>query len=495
MSVLKIYGPPGTGKTRYLMDLFEDELKTVPPHRVAFLTFTRAARAEALQRSGKLENELPYLRTIHSICYRQLGVNQGQLIKPKDLRYFGKQIGAQLSGSQFDPWMIANEEDDFYLEGPSKDDRLLGLNHLGRHHKVQLKDALKDAPADLDFKYAKWFTLAYRDWKSKEGMLDYTDLLSEYLLNGKPLEIDVLFVDEAQDLSALQWDVIHLLGALAKRVYVAGDDDQTIFAWAGASAQAFQREHADKVETLDRSHRVPSRIASVAMNVIRRVENRVKKEWLARGVEGVYAQAAYLHESLLQEQTYVLFRNHFRGRAIAKELELMAVPYLGVGSPLSNDDVSRALHAWDKLSRGERVTSRDAWALITSTPSDKLVPGSAVAATIPAREFTWGDMFLVRPKRDAWPSTLMRLKGYSFLEAAHSRYGIDSLLKPKVTLLSIHQSKGREAHTVILDTTVARKTYDEVYTDDEHRVWYVGITRARERLFALLPVDTLTYDV
>lgn len=495
MSVHKIFGPPGTGKTRYLLELFEKELKVVAPHRIAFLTFTRAARAEALDRSGRLESELPYLRTIHSICYRQLGVTQGQLIKPRDLRYFGKQLGVDLSGAQFDPWLVVNEEDDFTFSEPSRDDRLLNLNHLGRHRKLHLKDTIKDAPADIDFKYAKWFTLAYRDWKSKEGMLDYTDLLSEYIRVGKPLEVDVVFIDEAQDLSALQWDVIHLLSANAKRMYIAGDDDQTIFAWAGASAEMFQREYADKVEVLGKSYRVPSSVASLAQRVIHRVVNRIDKEWLARGAAGWVEQASYVNEYMLEKQSFVLCRNHYRGRQLASELKELAVPFLGIGSPLSIDDVSRALRAWAALSRGERITSRDAWSLISATPSEKLVPGSAAAAQKPAQEFLWSDLFLKQPKREAWAHTLTRLKGYDYLEAAQARRELSELLNPRVTLLSIHQSKGREAHTVILDTTIARKTYEAAATDDEHRVWYVGITRARERLFVLSPVDTMSYQL
>ena len=107
---LKLLGPPGTGKTTRLMQYLEKELQDgTDPHRLAFLTFTRAARVEALTRTGKTDEDFPFLRTIHAICYRQLAVSQDQIVRPKDLRVFGKQIGIKLTGTTHDPWIEEHE--------------------------------------------------------------------------------------------------------------------------------------------------------------------------------------------------------------------------------------------------------------------------------------------------------------------------------------------------------------------------------------------------
>src|SRR6185312_2233980 len=97
---LKLLGPPGTGKTTRLMDYLEAELKNgIAPNRVGFLTFTRAARIEALQRTGRDEKDFPFLKTIHAICYRQLAIGRDQIVRPENIRNFGLQLGVKLTGN------------------------------------------------------------------------------------------------------------------------------------------------------------------------------------------------------------------------------------------------------------------------------------------------------------------------------------------------------------------------------------------------------------
>ena len=57
-------------------------------------------------------------------------------------------------------------------------------------------------------------------------------------------EFDVVFIDEAQDLSPLQWKLYDILKQKSKDIYLAGDDDQAIFAWAGADVNRFINEPA-----------------------------------------------------------------------------------------------------------------------------------------------------------------------------------------------------------------------------------------------------------
>ena len=69
-----------------------------------------------------------------------------------------------------------------------------------------------------------------KEFKKSRNLYDFTDMLLEFNLRPETWpEIEVLIVDEAQDLSLVQWNVITNLISKCKRAYIAGDDDQAIF--------------------------------------------------------------------------------------------------------------------------------------------------------------------------------------------------------------------------------------------------------------------------
>ena len=78
----------------------------------------------------------------------------------------------------------------------------------------------------------------YRLQKQK-GLIDYIDMLEKFLDKGESPKFEVIFVDEAQDLSLIQWDIVKKLEKSSKQSIIAGDDDQAIYKWNGADAENF----------------------------------------------------------------------------------------------------------------------------------------------------------------------------------------------------------------------------------------------------------------
>ena len=77
------------------------------------------------------------------------------------------------------------------------------------------------------------------------------NLIEDFLLKETTNKFEVLFIDEAQDLSLLQWEMVRKIWARAGKTYIAGDDDQAIFKWAGADVDHFiaLKEEVDDIQT------------------------------------------------------------------------------------------------------------------------------------------------------------------------------------------------------------------------------------------------------
>ena len=89
-----------------------------------------------------------------------------------------------------------------------------------------------------------------------------------------------MFIDEAQDLSLIQWEMVRKLWSNAEKTYIAGDDDQAIFKWAGADVDHFiaLKEEVDDIKTLDQSYRIPGGpIHELSQKIIGQVQNRFDK--------------------------------------------------------------------------------------------------------------------------------------------------------------------------------------------------------------------------
>ena len=65
----------------------------------------------------------------------------------------------------------------------------------------------------------------------------------------------------------------------------------------------------------------------------------------------------------------------------------------------------------------------------------------------------------------------------------------------KITITTIHQSKGGEADNVVLLTDMGRKSWESLGKDEENRVWYVAVTRTRNTLYIVRPRGLRYFDI
>jgi superfamily I DNA/RNA helicase len=488
MSLEIILGPPGTGKTETLLRIMEDHLaKGVEPERMGFLAFTRKAATEARGRAMEkfefVADDLPYFRTIHSLAFRQLSLSKSQVLQREHYIEFGDAMGIEVQGS------VNMEEGAIY--GMLPGDRLIFVDGLARNRMVKLEDQYNSMVGeDLEWLELERVSRALRTFKDARALIDYTDMLELYGRHGVVPDLDVLFIDEAQDLSKLQWSAVGNIIRNSQQVYIAGDDDQSIFRWAGADTDKFISMEGN-VRTLGQSWRVPVSVQRVANNLISQINNRRPKEWESRKELGNVYWHADLDTIDMGQDTgtwLLLARNGYMLKRFTDHCMLNGYPFTGVKGlgPLDSPAFA-AIKSWERLRRGEtvhpdsvkrilRYMSRDSKGTLKNYPNSHVDLHTLRSAGL-ATEAIWHEAL----------DRISAVEREYFIAAR--RAGETFLGEPRIKISTIHGVKGAEADNVVVLTDLAPRTFYEAQNnlDDELRVFYVAVTRAKLNLHLVQP--------
>lgn len=449
-----IYGPPGTGKTRRLMAIME-ELKNgrgISTSAIGFFAFTRAAADEAKKRLGVTTSKT--MRTLHSLAFEAAKVSKEQVVDTDKLQKFAQLMKMPINGKSATGF-----------ESVEIGDEYLSLHQYAVARQITVDAAYGELNPPLDRAVARMFSDAYTGWKRSYGWRDFNDMVLDYIAFPVDVGARYLFIDEAQDLSPLQWRMVEELRKHAECVWLAGDDDQSIYEWSGADPHGMSAYHTEgNQRVLDESHRIPRSVHRLAEKVIGRVRHRVEKRYTPRAEEGAVNRYGFLDAvPAPSEDTLVLYRNHTARREAEEWLMHHGVPFRANGPfpSVFEGRWANAARIWFRLRRGEHLPDSTIQQLTRVAPQ--------LAGDIKAKNFT----FL----KDA-PSR--HFIGIHALTTEYLRK-VNLFAEPKVRISTVHASKGAEADRVVLMNGMGERTYEEM-TDAEHRVWYVAVTRARHRL-------------
>lgn len=490
-----IWGPPGTGKTTSLKILLDAHLRWGhEPDRILVNAFTRNATYELRRRIlSDFGVEMPWLRTIHSSCFALLGLASRQVVQRRELELFGAETGYRLKGvlgtrSLEDPYggvNIQTPHDWFYVAEELRRQRMQTVPELVgvvRPHPV--------AAGEWTEKAAMEFSHIYVDWKRQKGLYDFADMLELVLRARIRPPVDQLFIDEAQDSSPLIWAVVDLWRQGAERTFTFGDDDQSIFEWMGADPRQLWRRPGHQF-VLSHSFRLPSAIHAEAQGIIKRTATRVEKVFEPDREGGDVDRAwAWADVDVSQEGSwFLLCRNRVFLDELRRHLIQRRVAFKdranGKGIPDPDSGLAGAvdtlwkLHAGAAVSRPRLRTLRR-WLKDGMWPEETLPQGTSALVDLPQ---SGASPELVRLTRRA---ALLALD----LEPAYRDYLGDVLRRdghlsaPRLEISTVHGVKGEEADHVVVGTAWTNRTNEEWLTnpDAEHRVFYVGATRARQSL-------------
>lgn len=470
-----ILGPPGTGKTTRLLNLVDDYIASgVAPERIAFLAFTRAAANEAVTRAverfGVARTRFPYFRTLHSLAYRMLGLNRHEVMGEDQWEQFGASIGARLApnalraAALWEPTGLSR----------SHDGEALRCYLLARARCLSIEDEWAATAYDVPLWYVQRFVASLDAFKSENTLLDYADFLDS---TTHALDVDVVIVDEAQDLTQQQWRLLQRLAARARDVIAAGDDDQAIYRWAGADLSTLLALDWDR-EVLPISYRLPAPIKEYAERIISRAARRFAKPFAAAPHAGRVDVMSARQVEIDSGSWLLLARTHSQTAELLGIARSSGRVYEYNGMRSTDTPAVRAVIAYTSLCAGRAIPAKDwpslraLWAAARGYGvagmreiEPALLPDAARADV--ERKRPWWEALDVSPYESTYIRALLR-RGEKLSQPA------------AVRVRTIHAAKGAEAESVLLLGKPA--AHRQVDLEEEVRVWYVGATRARCRL-------------
>ncbi|HQM16144.1 MAG TPA: UvrD-helicase domain-containing protein [Candidatus Woesebacteria bacterium] len=534
----------GSGKTRVLTThaawLIQNQ--NVQPDQILLVTFTNKAAGEMNQRIQYLTNtSLPFSGTFHSFCARLLriegtaiGLNQRYLIfdsndqltlmkqifKDRRIdpqRYKPASVRAAISMAKnnlVDVDLFAEQAQDEYQEQIAK-------IYREYQHKLLIQNAV-----DFDDLLINAVTL----------LLHHSSILEKY-----QNQFAHVLIDEYQDTNKAQYQLTKLLAAPQQNIFAVGDFSQSIYAWRGADYRNlfFLKQDFGKIKEylLEQNYRSTQPILSVATHLISaNTSHPVLKLWTekqsSQPIQIVHAssgetEAQFVIEQVKKLQTEyplsemaVLYRTNAQSRIFEEYLVQAKLPYQIIGgfkfyertevkdllaylrvavNPL--DLVS--LQRLEKLGK-RKLLNFQHW-LATEHPQhnlELLTPHELLTQILHLTHYL--ERFDSKdPEETQRIDNINELLSvanqfsdiFTFLENVSLVQDEQLLDLPltdsheKLSLMSLHSAKGLEFSVVFIVGLEegllphSLSLFDAQQLEEERRLCYVGITRAKERLY------------
>ncbi|MFN3505332.1 MAG: ATP-dependent helicase, partial [Caldimicrobium sp.] len=590
-AVETIHGPllviagAGSGKTRTLVcRLAYLVAKGIPSEKILLLTFTRRAAREMIERASiLLKTEVDKITggTFHSLCNLML-------------RQYGSLLGFSPSFTLLDR---GDMEDLFNLIKTSlklgekkklfpKKETLVNIHNKMINQGKSLEEILvEEYPQFLEFAPEIQKVIEeYQNYKRKHQLMDYDDLLVNWLLLLRDFpqvraevskRFNFIMVDEYQDTNTLQGEIIKYMAERDGNVMVVGDDSQSIYGFRGANYKnifEFPKLFPNtKIIKLEQNYRSTQPILNLANAVIEKSKIKYTKVLYTLrkgGKKPVLFRAKDEHEAsefvadkimelrekgLKLSQMAVLFRSAYHSYDLEVELTKRGIPFVKYGGL----KLLEAAHIKDLLAFMKILLNpRDflSWNRIllllegigprTAEKIVNLMKNDSIEIILPKLPITFPlpelkrflDLYVSIKPYEKSPSEILqslwdfyepifqriyyedyfrRLKDIEGLFALSAKYSTldeflsDLLLEPievvdteisedkeedHLILSTIHSAKGLEWHTVFILSLIegrfpsAHSLQKEEELEEERRLFYVAVTRARDELYLISPL-------
>jgi len=530
-AVTKITGAPGAGKTYKLKQALKEAwAKGLRIDQFWWLSFTRSgtrdAAAEIAEVYDGANDPEDRARTLHSLALSlmirrdKIDMADSQSDMPGPIIQHGGHSRdtvdpfcdfCERRGMRYDPdaadprKLLAGEET---TQKPGN--KLFAINdYLRQTCKAPAQH--REAPQDIDMP-ASAVEARLKEWREYKRdefayqLYEHGDYVREAADAGLvPEDVEVLFIDEFQDFAPLEYRLYKWWRDTAPltEIYLAGDPNQSIYSFRGGTPYYFERTPAETAVELSDSYRCPERIADLGNRVLsshpdtdprgfsgRDTGGRVE-DIPARGEYdlGDEVRAAYVRYADAPTPVMILTRTNQQLRKLTRGLRKVGIPFemLGSGGGVWRGDLAALLSVLTGWRNKRETYDREAvTTLLENMPGRRNV--RAKGDTVSRGELydaLSGISFAVPEVTEIVPKlTLAEWKRDVLVNALDAP---GDMTPADVRVGTIHAAKGLEAPAVFLSTTTTEQIKTEYHRDpdaaaEEHRVYYVGVTRASAEL-------------
>lgn len=272
---------PGSGKTTVITHRIKNliEQYNISPSQILVITFTKMAATEMKERFLKLTNNR-YLAvtfgTFHAIYFT---------ILKHAYNYNAANIIRQSKQIEFITSLIDNYE----LEFNNKEEfvqKILSEISFVKGQRIKEYTSVNCPPKVFEDIFNK-----YNQMMARKRLIDFDDMMGYcYELFDKRKDVleawqnkyEFILIDEFQDISDIQFDVVRQLAAKYRNIFIVGDDDQSIYGFRGARPQimmGFQNIYKDlKRIDMNTNYRSTSNIVNAAKSLIDINKERLYKD-------------------------------------------------------------------------------------------------------------------------------------------------------------------------------------------------------------------------
>jgi DNA helicase II / ATP-dependent DNA helicase PcrA len=500
----------GTGKTRAITHRIAYGVATgvYSPSRVMALTFTARAAGELRSRLRSLGTGGVSARTFHASALAQLGFFWPQVVGgtlPKLLDSKGRMIGHAAESLRL-------KLDTATLRDTAAE---IEWRKVSRLSLDQYAAAQRPLPPSLSIEKVVDLQRAYESVKDERRQMDFEDVLlaTAGMIESEPRvaqqvreQYRFFVVDEYQDVSPLQQELLVLWLGERNDLCVVGDASQTIYTFAGATPDyllGFPSAHDDAtVVRLEQNYRSTSAIVDAANRIMRGRAGALDLHSVAGAPTGPApavlefpndrAEARAIADAVRSEieggaapeSIAILYRINVQSAVLESALADAGVPSIIRGATRFFDqrEVKEAI----MLLKGASVNTRPE--PLFQTVSDVLRSlgwTQDAPATQGAVRDRWESLNALMGLADESPADTTL--GEFVAELLERQAGQHEPTMSAVTLATLHSAKGLEWDSVyiagvsegLLPITYAKT---ELAVEEERRLFYVGITRARLRL-------------